>query len=158
MKPVVTSLSGVPSLVLGVVLILVGWLLLDNVGDLNDRTERTIATVDAGSIVFTTQAGVSYTLPLPDTCKRAERPPRRGCIERYQTGDQVLVWYDAADPTHTWKGSTPGGGLATGALYAGIVLVVLGLVTLYAGYVLPPLRVAGARMKKIVGRGARPSV
>ena len=35
--------------------------------------------------------------------------------------------------------------------------VVLGLVTLYAGYVLPPLRVAGARMKKIVGRGAWPS-
>jgi len=155
LRPMVTSLSGLPSLVLGIVLILVGWLLLDGVGELSDRTEREIATVAAGNMLFTTLAGVDYVLPLPDTCKRSEPPPRRGCLKRYETGDEVLVWYDAADPTHTWEGSTPGGGLATIALYGGIVLVVLAFVTLYVGYVLPPLRIAGARMKGIAGRGSR---
>jgi hypothetical protein len=156
-KSVLKSLGGFPSLILGILLILLGLVLLSTVGDLNERTEQVVATVGAGTLQFTTLAGVDYELELTDTCKRAEPPPRRGCIEHYAPGDEVLVWYDSADPTHTWEGSTPGGGRATGALYAGIVLVVLAVVTLYVAHALPVLRVATRRVRDMAGRGPRPS-
>lgn len=140
-------------LVVGVAFIVIGMMLLEGVGELRDRTEQTIAVVDSDSFNFTTLAGADYSMPREgNNCKRAEPPPRRGCIETYEIGDEVLVWYDAADPTHTWEGSTPGGGTATGSLYAGIVLVVIALVTLYMKLVLPRIKATGARVNEIVHR------
>jgi hypothetical protein len=154
---ILKSLGGFPALILGIALIILGMVLLEGVGELRDRTEQTVATVEAGELRFTTLAGVDYAFGLPDTCKRAEPPPRRGCLERYLDGDEVLVWYDNAQPTYTWEGSTPGGGRATGSLYAGIVLVVWAVVTMYVTYVLPQLRVATARVRDIARRGPRPN-
>jgi len=71
-------------------------------------------------------------------------------------GDEVLVWYDNADPTHMWKGSTPGGGIATSVLYGGIILVTFALVTLYVVFVLPRIKQGSARLQEIVGRSLRP--
>jgi hypothetical protein len=150
------SWTGFVGIALGVLLIFLGLAMLDDVGLLRDRTEQRVAVIQDGTFNFTTIAGVDYVLPLDDDCKRAEPPPKRGCIERYQIGDEVLIWYDSAEPTHTWKGSTPGGGIATGVLYSGIILIVFAVVTLYVAYVLPPIKAATARMKEIVGRAPRP--
>jgi hypothetical protein len=154
-KYVLKSWTSLASLAVGVLLIVVGLALLEDVGALRDRTEQRVAVVQGDTVRFTTFAGADYVVPLDDTCKRAEPPPRRGCIERYQMGDEVLVWYDNTDPIHTWKGSTPGGGTATGILYAGIILVTFAFVSLYMLFVLPPIKAASARLQEIVGR-ARP--
>ena len=67
-----------------------------------------------------------------------------------------MIWFDETDPTHTWKGSTPGGGIATSALYAGIIMITFALVTLYVTYVLPAIKAASGRLQDIVGRAPRP--
>ena len=140
-------------LLAGGLLVVTGLMLLERVGELRDRTEQTIAVIEADAINFTTRAGVEYSLPLEgNNCKRAEPPPRRGCIETYQVGDEVLVWYDSADPSRTWEGSTPGGGIATGSLYAGIVLLVIAFVTLYMALVHPRIKAASVRVNEIVHR------
>ena len=136
----------------GALLIFLGLNMLEDIGALSDRTEQRIAVVQGKALVFTTIAGADYVVALPDDCKRAERPPKRGCLERYETDDEVLIWYDRAEPTHTWKGSTPGGGMATAVLYAGIILIVFALVTLYMAFVLPPIKAASARLQEIVRR------
>jgi hypothetical protein len=140
----------------GVLLIFLGLDLLDDVGALRDRTEQRVAVVQGASLEFTTIAGVDYVIPLRNDCKRAEPPPKRGCIELYETGDEVLIWYDRTDPTHTWGGSTPGGGIATSALYAGIILLTFAFVTLYMAFVLPPIKAASARVQEIVKRAPPP--
>ena len=141
------------TLVAGALLLVTGLSLLEGVGELRDRTEQTIAIVEADAINFTTRAGIDYALPLEgNNCKRAEPPPRRGCIETYQVGDEVLVWYDSADPSHTWEGSTPGGGIATSALYAGIVLLVFAFVSLYMALIHPRIKAASVRVNEIMHR------
>ncbi|MDA0797531.1 MAG: hypothetical protein O2826_11685 [Chloroflexi bacterium] len=156
MKYVPKSWTGFVGLIVGVVLILVGLELLEDVGVLHDRTEQRVAVVLGDDLHFTTLAEVDYVVPLDNTCKHAEPPPKRGCIERYADGDEVLVWYDNADPTHMWEGSTPGGGVATSALYAGIILVTFALVTLYAAFVLPRIKQGSARLQEIIRRAPRP--
>lgn len=156
MKYVPKSWTGFAGLIAGVLLIFIGLELLEDVGILRDRTEQKVAVVQGEDLHFTTLAGVDYVVPLDNTCKHAEPPPKRGCIERYADGDEVLVWYDNADPTHTWEGSTPGGGIATSVLYAGIILVTIALVTLYMVFVLPPIKEASARLQEIIRRAPRP--
>jgi hypothetical protein len=150
------SWTGFAGMIVGVVLIFLGRDMLDDVGALRDRTEQRVAIVQGETLAFTTIAGVDYVIPLPDECKRGEPPPKRGCIELYETGDEVLIWYDKTEPTHTWEGSTPGGGMATGTLYAGLILVTFALVTLYMAFVLPPIKAASARLQEIVKRAPRP--
>ena len=144
---------GFTALVLGAVLIGIGLMLLADVGELTDRTEQSVATIQDGTFSFTTIDGVGYSLPLKENCKRAEPTPRRGCLEFYENGDEVLVWYDAADPAHTWQGATPGGGMATVVLYGGIVLATFAFVALYFLYVLPRIKVALAFVGDIARRG-----
>ena len=62
-----------------------------------------------------------------------------GCLERFENGDEVLVWYDSADPTHTWVGTAPGGGGAAFVLYLGIVLTLIGSMYLWFIFFHPPL-------------------
>jgi hypothetical protein len=155
-KYVPKSWTGFAGLVVGVLLISIGRDLLEDVGILRDRTERRVAVIQGEDVHFTTLGGVDYVVPLDNTCKRAEPPPKRGCIEHYADGDEVLVWYDNADPTHMWKGSTPGGGIATSVLYGGIILVTFALVTLYVVFVLPRIKQGSARLQEIVGRSLRP--
>jgi hypothetical protein len=150
------SWIGFATLIPGVVLIFIGLELLEDVGILRDRTEQRVAVVQGVDIRFTTLAGIEYVVPLNNTCRRAEPTPKRGCLERYVDGDEVLVWYDNADPTHTWEGSTPGGGVATSVMYTGIVLVTFALVTLYAIFVLPYIKQGSARLQEIVRRAPRP--
>ena len=144
-------------LLAGLGLLTSGMILIEKVGGLSDRTERVIALIEEEAINFTTLSGIEYKLPLGDNnCKRAEPPPRRGCLELYEEGDEVLVWYDAANPSHTWEGSTPGGGLATGFLYGGIVLVVIALVTFYMVLLQPRVKAAGTRANELMRRSPRP--
>lgn len=156
MKYLPKSWTGFVGLIVGVLLIVVGLGLLEEVGVLRDRTEQRVAVVRGEDLHFTTLAGVDYVVPLENTCKHAEPPPKRGCIDHYADGDEVLVWYDNANPTHMWEGSTPGGGRATSVLYAGIILVTFALVTLYAAFVLPRIKQGSARLQEIIRRAPRP--
>jgi hypothetical protein len=131
-----TLIAFVITVVVGVTLITVGRLQISNAGDLYDRSERLIATVMDGHLEFNTVAGRSMTVLLQDDCKFAEPPPDRGCLERYDNGDEVLVWYDPEDPSRTWEGSAPIGGGATFVLYLGIVLTLVGV--LYLWFILHP--------------------
>ena len=156
MKDLLKSWPVLASLAVGVLFIFLGMALLENVGELRDRTEQRVAVVENAQVRFTSLAGREYLVPLQDSCKRAEPPPKRGCIARYVTGDEVLVWYDSSNPTHMWKGSTPGGGTATAFLYAGIILVTFTFVTAYMLLVLPSIKSASARLQEIVNRQSRP--
>ena len=135
------------AVVLGTALLVVGRAWINDVGELHDRSERVIGTVKDGSLEFTTVSGRSIVVVLEDDCKFGEPPPGRGCLERFENGDEVLVWYDSADPTHTWVGTAPGGGGAAFVLYLGIVLTLIGSMYLWFIFVHPPLARWIARMK-----------
>jgi hypothetical protein len=64
-------------------------------------------------------------------CRRTEPPPGRGCLERYENGDEVRLSYDSADPRDVWMGQTPGGGYPTMMLYGGMTLVTFGVIWLW---------------------------
>ncbi len=116
-------------ILIGIVLIIVGEATLSGIGDIADRTSRAVALVEQDTLRFTTDDDVEVVVPLLSDCKRSAGTGR-GCIERFETGDEVLVWYDSADPQRVWQGTTPGGGMATLVLYSGVVLVTAGAVAL----------------------------
>jgi hypothetical protein len=118
------------ALAVGITLTIVGSILLANVGGLEDRTLRTIAVVADGTLEFTTRSGQEFFVPLENDCKRIDLEAGRACVARFSPGDEVLIWYDSADPERIWYGSTPGGGTAILLLLMGVSLITLGLVAL----------------------------
>lgn len=121
-------LAGLAVAVLSVV---VGLILLQQVGELADRTERATAVYENATLTFTTLAGETLTIPQADDCKQYARPPSRECRQRYANGDEVVISFDSAEPTRTWKGPTPGGQLATGLLWGGVALGIFALLWLW---------------------------
>ena len=126
----IRSSHAVIAITLGLLLSIAGAASLSRVGELADRTTQAIATVDATTLIFSTLKGKDFTVPLVNDCKRAPLAGR-GCIERFRSGDEVLIWYDIADPKHVWQGSTPGGGSAILLLYGGLTMATFGVVTLW---------------------------
>ncbi len=126
----IRSSHAVIAITLGLLLSIAGAAWLSRVGELADRTTQTIATVDATTLIFSTLDGEDFTVPLINDCKRAPAAGRE-CIERFRSGDEVLIWYDIADPQHVWQGSTPGGGSAILLLYGGLTAATFGVVTLW---------------------------
>lgn len=122
------SLAG---LVVAALMIWVGWLLLNQVGDLANRTERTLAVYEDGLLTYETASGDTVTIPKDDSCKHYSEAPSRRCLARFANGDEVLVTFDSADPTRTWRGPTPGGFLATGLFWGGIAVGIFALLWLW---------------------------
>ena len=118
------------AIVIGALLAVVGWFMLSGVREVTDRAEHTIATVQGDTATFTTNSGSDVVISMEGRCKNFDRRPGGGCAAEFAVGDEFLLNYDAAEPTHFWTGATPGGGRATGILYSGIALVAVGLVTL----------------------------
>ncbi len=118
-------------LAIAVAAVLVGLIRLEQVGELADRTERTVAVYENAMLTYSTDAGGTVTIPQPDDCKSYSPPPSRECRSRYENGDEVVISFDSADPTRTWKGPTPGGQLATALLWGGIALGIFALLWLW---------------------------
>ncbi len=118
-------------LAMGALAGVVGWIWLERVSELAERTEEAIATYEDGTLTYTTAAGRSVTIPQEDDCKLYTKPPDRECAARYANGDEVVVTFDAAEPTRTWTGPTPGGQLAAGLLWGGIALGIFALFWLW---------------------------
>ena len=124
------------ALVVGVGLIVYSLIALRPVDALRARTEQRVATVQDSQLYFTTISGQDIAVPLIAECKRRD-PAGHGCIEPYQNGDQVLITYDSANPTHVWNGATPGGGWLIVALLVGVGLVTTSLLLFYFLLVMP---------------------
>lgn len=118
-------------LVIAILAVVVGLVRLEQVGELAGRTERSIAVYENAVLTFTTDAGETITIPQADDCKRYAPPPSRQCQHRYADGDEVVITFDSSDPTHTWRGPTPGGQLAAGLLWGGIALGIFALLWLW---------------------------
>lgn len=109
----------------------VGWIWLERVSELAERTEEAIAVYEDGALTYTTSTGRSVTIPQEDDCKLYTQPPGRECAAHYANGDEVVVTFDAAEPTRTWTGPTPGGQSAAGLLWGGIALGIFALFWLW---------------------------
>lgn len=118
-------------LVVAVLAMTVGVIRLEQVGELADRTERAVAVYENATLTYTTKAGETISIPQADDCKQYARPPSRECRLRYADGDEVVISFDATEPTRIWKGPTPGGQLATGLLWGGIALGIFALLWLW---------------------------
>lgn len=117
--------------VIAVLAVTVGLIRLEQVGELASRTERTVAVYESATLTYTTDAGETITIPQTSDCKRWSSPPSRDCELRYVDGDEVIVTFDSAEPSRTWKGPTPGGQLAAGLLWGGIALGIFALLWLW---------------------------
>ncbi len=118
-------------LAIAVLAVIIGLIRLEQVGELADRTERTVAVYENATLTYSTEAGETFTISQIDDCKQYSRPPSRECRLRYVNGDEVVISFDSADPTRTWKGPTPGGVLATGLLWGGVALGIFALLWLW---------------------------
>ncbi|MDE2837873.1 MAG: hypothetical protein OXL97_10280 [Chloroflexota bacterium] len=118
-------------LAIAVLAVVVGLIRLDQVGELADRTDRAVAVYENATLTYATRAGETITIAQTDDCKQYARPPSRDCRQRYADGDEVVISFDSADPTRTWKGPTPGGQLATGLLWGGMALGIFALLWLW---------------------------
>ena len=118
-------------LVIAVLAVTAGLIRLEQVGELADRAERAVAVYEDATLTYRTQAGQTVTIPQTDDCKQYSTPPSRECRLHYVNGDEVVVTFDAAEPTRTWRGPTPGGQLATGLLWGGITLGIFTLLWLW---------------------------
>ena len=118
-------------LVIAVLAVAVGLIRLGEVGELAGRTERATAAYENAALTYTTQAGETITILQADDCKRYASPPSRECELHYENGDEVIVTFDSADPTRTWKGPTPGGQMAAALLWGGIALGIFALFWLW---------------------------
>ena len=130
----------------------VGWIWLERVSELAERTEEAIAVYEDGALTYTTAAGRSVTIPQEDDCKLYTQPPGRECAAHYANGDEVVVTFDAAEPTRTWTGPTPGGQMAAGLLWGGIALGIFALFWLW--FTSPLYRMI--RRPEIPGQTPRP--
>ena len=118
-------------LAVAVLSVTVGLIRLEQVGELADRTERAVAVYEDATLTYRTQAGETIIISQTDDCKQYSRPPSRECRQRYVNGDEVVISFDSANPTRTWKGPTPGGQLAAGLLWGGIALGIFALLWLW---------------------------
>jgi hypothetical protein len=118
------------AIIIGAALTVVGGFIITEIGELSDRTQQAVAVVEGDTARFVTIDGADVVILMGDRCKRRVPAPGRGCAVPFKVGDEFLLRYDEADPRHVWSGATPGGGRATGMLYAGISLITVGLVTL----------------------------
>lgn len=114
----------------GLLLFTWGSIWLGQTGDLAERTEQAIGVLAGGSVQFTDSSGAVITAALPTDCKRRAKNGR-GCRAFFEDGDEVLVWYDAANPERIWYGSTPGGFWAAVFLFIGTSLSIGGLLGLW---------------------------
>ncbi len=121
------SLAG---LVVAAGAILWGWALLGEVGALADRAERAVAVYEDSRLTYRTQAGETVTIAAWTECKNFSRMTDR-CVGYYANGDEVVVTFDSAEPTRTWRGPTPGGRTATGLFWGGIALGVFSALWLW---------------------------
>ncbi len=118
-------------LVIAVLAVAVGVIRLEQVGELASRAERTVAVYENATLTYTTRAGEAITITQTDDCKNYSPPPSRECRSRYENGDEVVLAFDSAEPTRTWKGPTPGGQMATALLWGGIALGIFALLWLW---------------------------
>lgn len=117
-------------LVVAAIAVFAGWVLLGGVGELAERTEQAIAVYEDSRLTYTTQAGQTVTIPAWTECKNFSRLTDE-CVGYYANGDEVLVTFDSAEPSRTWRGPTPGGQLAAGLFWGGIALGIFSLLWLW---------------------------
>tara|TARA_Y100001936_G_scaffold164071_1_gene160294 strand:- start:3840 stop:4328 length:489 start_codon:yes stop_codon:yes gene_type:complete len=112
------------ALLVAICITLMGLLLLNNVGKLADRTESSMATYSDGKLSFQTTEGRNVVVIRDDPCKRRGPRPANKCLLFFENGDNVIVTYDAENPSRTWLGPTPGGWAAVSILWGGIALAI----------------------------------
>jgi hypothetical protein len=129
-------------LVVGAIILAIGINVASEANALFARTQSAVATVDLvdRQLHFTTWGGQQVSAPLITDCKESQRPPRTGCIARFEQGDQVLISYDAEEPSHVWVGNTPGGGTATLLLAVGVAMLVAGGLVLWWTWLQPRIQ------------------
>ena len=108
-----------------------GFVWLERVSELADRKEDAIALYMDGTLTYTTVAGQTVTIPQEDSCKLYTKPPESECLAHYANGDEVVVTFDSAEPSRTWRGPTPGGQLAAGLFWGGIALGIFAVLWLW---------------------------
>ena len=118
-------------LVIAVLAVTAGLVRLEQVGELAGRAERAVAVYENATLTYATQAGQTITISQPDDCKQYAPPPSRQCRLRYANGDEVVLTFDSAEPSRTWRGPTPGGQLAAGLFWGGIALGIFALLWLW---------------------------
>ena len=114
----------------GLLLTVWGGVWLGRIGDLAERTAQTVAVVDGGMLRFTPGSGGEIVTELDTECKRRARSGG-GCEAFFEEGDEVLIWYDRANPENVWYGTTPGGFWAAALMVLGVSLLVAGLLALW---------------------------
>lgn len=117
-------------LVVAAIVIFAGWAWLGVVTELAERSERSMAVYEDSRLTYTTQAGHTVTIPAWTECKNYSRRTDE-CIGYYQDGDEVLVTFDSAEPSRTWRGPTPGGQAAAALFWSGIALGVVAFLSLW---------------------------
>ena len=118
-------------LAVSVAAVLAGWVLLGQVNEIANRTEQAIAIYEDETLTYATGTGALFTVPQEESCKRYGKSPSRECLAFFENGDEVVVTFDSADPTRTWKGPTPGGLTAAGLFWGGIALGIFSLFWLW---------------------------
>lgn len=108
-----------------------GWAMLGRVGELAERTERAVATYRDGTLTYTTLAGEDVTIVPDSECKHRSPVAHRDCIAFFENGDEVVVTFDSADPSRTWRGPTPGGDAAAALFWGGIAVGIFALFWLW---------------------------
>ena len=117
-------------LVVAAIVIFAGWAWLGVVAELADRAERALAVYEDSRLTYTTQAGQTVTIPAWTECKYFSRRSDE-CVTYYANGDEVVVTFDSAEPSRTWRGPTPGGQAAAVVFWSGITLGVVALLSLW---------------------------
>ena len=117
-------------LVVAAIVIFAGWAWLGVVTELADRAERSMAVYEDSRLTYTTQAGQMVTIPAWTECKYYSRRADE-CVTYYADGDEVVVTFDSAEPSRTWRGPTPGGQAAAALFWSGIALGVIAVLSLW---------------------------
>ncbi len=112
------------ALTVAVCFMLLGTLLLNNVGNLAERTESSMATYEDGKLTFEAKDVRNVVVAREDPCKRRGPRPANKCLLFFENGDDVVVTYDSENPSRTWLGPTPGGLTAVTILWSGIALAI----------------------------------